>query len=44
METEQFLKPTSYIDCDAELVEKKAREIMQGISAERDRAIRIFMR
>jgi len=42
METEQFLKPTSYIDCDAELVEKKAREIMQGISAERDRAIRIF--
>jgi transglutaminase-like putative cysteine protease len=42
METEQFLRPTLYIDCDAELVEKKSREIIQCISAERDRAIRIF--
>jgi transglutaminase-like putative cysteine protease len=42
METEQFLKPTPYIDCDAETVEKKALEIVQGIAAERERAIRIF--
>jgi hypothetical protein len=42
MEIEKFLKPTPFVDCDAQRVEKKAREIVQGISAERDRAIRIF--
>jgi transglutaminase-like putative cysteine protease len=42
MEIEQFLRPTPYIDCDAEPVASKAMEIVQGISAERDRAIRIF--
>jgi len=42
MEIEQFLRPTPYIDCDAQPVQEKALEIVQGISAERDRAIRVF--
>ena len=42
METEKFLKPTPYIDCDAEPVKEKSREIVQGIITQRDKAIRIF--
>jgi len=42
METEQFLRATAYIDCDAEPVKRKSQEIVQGISAQRDKAVRIF--
>jgi len=42
METEKFLKPTPYIDCDAEPVKEKSWEIVQGIITQRDKAIRIF--
>ena len=42
MEIEQFLRPTPYIDSDAEPVQGKALEIVRGFSGERDRAIRLF--
>jgi transglutaminase-like putative cysteine protease len=42
METEKFLKPTPYVDCDAEPVKEKSREIVRGITAQRDKAVRIF--
>lgn len=42
METEKSLKPTFYIDCDAEPLKEKSREIVQGIPAQRDKAVRIF--
>ncbi len=42
MEIEESLEPTPYIDCDAELVKAKSQEIVQGITAQRDKAIRIF--
>ena len=42
METEQFLKPTSYIDCDADLVKEKSQKIVQSINGQRNKAIRIF--
>ena len=42
METEKFLQPTPYIDCDAEPVRKKSLAVIQGVHAPRDKAIRIF--
>jgi len=42
METEQFLRATPYIDCDAEPVKEKALELIRGIPGKRDRAVRIF--
>lgn len=42
MEIEKFLKPTPYIDCDAEPVKEKSRELVQGIAGDRKKAIRIF--
>jgi len=42
METEQFLNPTPFIDCDAEPVKEKALGLIRGIPGERDRAVRIF--
>jgi transglutaminase-like putative cysteine protease len=39
---EEFLKPTPDIDCDAESVKEKSQRIIQGVSIQRDRAIRIF--
>jgi len=39
---ENFLEPTSYIDCDAPSVKEKAREIVQGLTAQRKKAIKIF--
>jgi transglutaminase-like putative cysteine protease len=42
METEKFLKPTPYIDCDAEPVKEKSWGLVQGIMTQRDKAIRIF--
>jgi transglutaminase-like putative cysteine protease len=42
MEPEEFLKPTFYMDCDAEPVKEKTQKIVQGIEVQRDKAIRIF--
>ena len=42
MDIDKFLVPTSYMDCDSPSVKKKALELVQGITAQRDRAIRIF--
>lgn len=42
METENFFGPTPFINCDAEPVREKALELIQGITAQRDKAIRIF--
>jgi transglutaminase-like putative cysteine protease len=42
MDTENFLEPTSYIDCDAPSVKEKAQSIIQGITGQRDKAIKIF--
>ncbi len=39
---DRFLEPTPYIDCDAEPVKEKAREIVQGLTAQRKKAIKIF--
>jgi len=43
MDMKEFLEPTPYIDCDAEPVKEKAREIVQGLTAQRKKAIRFFM-
>jgi transglutaminase-like putative cysteine protease len=42
MDMKKFLEPTPYIDCDAEPVKEKAREIVQGLTAQRKKAIKIF--
>ena len=42
MNPEKFLEPTPYMDWDTEPVENKSREIVHGVSAQRDRAIRVF--
>jgi len=42
MESEQFLRPTSYLDCHAESVKEKSRKIIQGSEGQRDKAVRIF--
>ena len=39
---ENFLEPTSYIDCDAPSVKEKAQSIIQEITGQRDKAIKIF--
>lgn len=42
MEIEKFLRPTPYMDSDAEPVKEKVREIVQRITAPRDKAINVF--
>jgi hypothetical protein len=42
MKLEKFLEPTFYLDCDAEPLKEKSREIVRGILAQRDKAVRIF--
>jgi transglutaminase-like putative cysteine protease len=44
MKTEfvQFLKPTFFMDCDAESVQEKSLELVGRIAEDRKRAIRIF--
>jgi transglutaminase-like putative cysteine protease len=42
MNTEEFLKPTSYIDFDTPLVTEKSRRIVQSVPAQREKAINIF--
>jgi transglutaminase-like putative cysteine protease len=42
VEIEKFLKPTPYLDCDTPSVTQKSQEIVQGITAQRDKAIQIF--
>lgn len=42
MDTDKFLKPTPFMDCDSELVKEKSRQIVRGIPGQRDKAIRIF--
>jgi len=39
---EEFLKPTPYLDSDAEPVKEKAQKIVQAINAQREKAIAIF--
>jgi len=41
-EFDQFLGPTFYIDCDTESVQEKSRELVRGITGDREKAIRIF--
>ena len=42
MNTEAFLKPTSYIDFDTPLVREKSRRLVQGVTNQREQAIKIF--
>jgi transglutaminase-like putative cysteine protease len=42
MEFDPFLCPTTYIDCDAKSVQEKSQELVQNITADREKAIRIF--
>jgi transglutaminase-like putative cysteine protease len=42
MNTEEFLKPTSYIDFDTPLVREKSWRIVQSVPAQREKAINIF--
>lgn len=42
MEIDLFLKPTPFLDSDAESVKEKSRALVQGIHSPRDKAIRIF--
>lgn len=42
MEIEKSLEPTFYVDCDAEPLKEKSREIVLGITEQRDKAVRIF--
>lgn len=42
MESDEYLKPTFFIDCDAALVKEKAGALTAGIEEAREKAIRIF--
>jgi transglutaminase-like putative cysteine protease len=42
MESDEYLKPTFFIDCDAAPVKEKAEELTANIEEVRDKAIHIF--
>ncbi len=42
MDTEKFLEPTPYIDCDAQPLKDKSLALVRGIPSPRDKAIKIF--
>jgi transglutaminase-like putative cysteine protease len=42
VEIEKFLKPTPFLDCDAELLKEKAQKTVQSINGQRDKAIGLF--
>ncbi len=41
-EFDPFLRPTFYIDCHAESVQERSRGLVQGITGDREKAVRIF--
>jgi transglutaminase-like putative cysteine protease len=41
-DSDRFLGPTTYIDCDAESVQEKSQELVQGVTGDREKARRIF--
>jgi len=42
MDTDKFLQPTPYMDCDAASVMEKSLDLVQGLSSPRGKAVRIF--
>jgi transglutaminase-like putative cysteine protease len=42
MKIDKFLEPTFYIDSDAPLVREKSQQLVQGVTAQREKAITIF--
>jgi transglutaminase-like putative cysteine protease len=42
MNIEKFLEPTSYIDFDVPRVSERSRELVEGLSAQRDKAVSLF--